>query len=987
MIGNGAGALGDVSVSVDPTQVVREIDPSFFGANVEWPEMAKGLVDPATGALDANLVALMRLLGLGSLRFLGNDFYHWQVAVGPMGQRGDNYNPDTLANEPSVLGPDEFAAVREALGAQGIVSVNAGTGDAAEAASWVRYTNLTLQKPVTWWEIGNEPYNYSPTLTPFDQVYQTPEQYAARVREYAQAMKAVDPTIRVGAGTALDTGNYQTLYHPDWNQRVLAAVADIIDFVALHNGYAPLTGDTVDMKNPVERKRAYDALLAAPDYVAENVRQVRDQINQAAGQRADRISIAVTEYAAWFGISPDDVDQSRALVCALYTADLLRAYLAEPSVVTVHYMPVIDRWNGAPIRNGYDQRVLSPVYWVLQLFGSHFGRLLIKSTVSGSPTYSFEGAGIVPPRDGVPYVTAQASVNSAGDQVYVMLVNKHDASSQQTVINVEGQSSLSSAQAWTLTGPAMNAINGPSLTDTTVTADPPIMLNSLPVQVSGSTVTVTLPPRSVNAVTIGGEPHPMPSPCTFAPDAQPPGTVEMSINGGALCTASREVALSVSATGAAETRFRNEGGAWEPWEPYSSQRFWNLPPGDGQKTVWVQCRDACGYLSPEASGSITLDATAPDVAMTSPASGAQVRSVVELAADASDANGVGYVVFSVDGVEIGGDATAPYEWLWDTRSLSVSEGEHVLGATAYDNAGNRSDHTIAVTVDNTAPDVAITSPASGAQVGSVVALAADATDANGVGYVVFSVDGVEIGADATAPYEWLWDTRSLSVSEGEHVLGATAYDSVGNRSDHTIPVTVDNGTFGDVPKTHVFWRFIEAIYAWGLTSGCSDSPLLYCPSEYITRGQMAKFLCIASGKEPLFSETPRFADVPQTHPFYAWIERLADGASWGGNPPTTGCGGGSYCPDQIVTRWQMAKFLCVVSGKGPLDADTPTFSDVSKAHPFYGWIERLADSASWGGNAPTWGCTAAPQRKFCPNGSVTRGEMAKFLSIAFGLAT
>jgi hypothetical protein len=46
-----------------------------------------------------------------------------------------------------------------------------------------------------------------------------------------------------------------------------------------------------------------------------------------------------------------------------------------------------------------------------------------------------------------------------------------------------------------------------------------------------------------------------------------------------------------------------------------------------------------------------------------------------------------------------------------------------------------------------------------------------------------------------------------------------------------------------------------------------------------------------------------FADVPDTHPFCAWIQQLAN------DQITAGCGGGKYCPDSSVTRAQMAVFL------------------------------------------------------------------------------
>jgi hypothetical protein len=54
-----------------------------------------------------------------------------------------------------------------------------------------------------------------------------------------------------------------------------------------------------------------------------------------------------------------------------------------------------------------------------------------------------------------------------------------------------------------------------------------------------------------------------------------------------------------------------------------------------------------------------------------------------------------------------------------------------------------------------------------------------------------------------------------------------------------------SATFSDVPTTHTFFRFIEALVASGITSGCGQGQ--YCPAQPVTRGQMAAFLAIALG--------------------------------------------------------------------------------------------------------------------------------------------
>ena len=49
----------------------------------------------------------------------------------------------------------------------------------------------------------------------------------------------------------------------------------------------------------------------------------------------------------------------------------------------------------------------------------------------------------------------------------------------------------------------------------------------------------------------------------------------------------------------------------------------------------------------------------------------------------------------------------------------------------------------------------------------------------------------------------------------------------------------------DVPTTHTFFRFIEALAASGITGGCGAGS--YCPDAPVTRGQMSVFLATALG--------------------------------------------------------------------------------------------------------------------------------------------
>jgi hypothetical protein len=113
--------------------------------------------------------------------------------------------------------------------------------------------------------------------------------------------------------------------------------------------------------------------------------------------------------------------------------------------------------------------------------------------------------------------------------------------------------------------------------------------------------------------------------------------------------------------------------------------------------------------------------------------------------------------------------------------------------------------------------------------------------------------------------------------------------------------------FADVPLSYWADNWIEQLYGDGITSGCLTFPLSYCPDQTVTRDQMAKFLLKAEHgalyTPPDVGGSTGFADVPADYWAAAWIKQLA------AEGITSGCGGGNYCPDNPVTRAQMAKFL------------------------------------------------------------------------------
>lgn len=182
--------------------------------------------------------------------------------------------------------------------------------------------------------------------------------------------------------------------------------------------------------------------------------------------------------------------------------------------------------------------------------------------------------------------------------------------------------------------------------------------------------------------------------------------------------------------------------------------------------------------------------------------------------------------------------------------------------------------------------------------------------------------------------------------------------------------------FIDVPPSHQFHDFVNTVARNEITVGCGGGN--YCPGQNIPRSQMAVFLLkgkFGSTHIPPPATGGVFLDV-QPGDFAAdWIEELASLGITGG------CGNGNYCPNNPVTRAEMAVFLLkslLGSGYAPPPASGTIFSDVLLGDFAADWIEDLY------ARGVTGGCGTNPLR-YCPNNPNTRGEMAVFVTKTFSL--
>lgn len=239
------------------------------------------------------------------------------------------------------------------------------------------------------------------------------------------------------------------------------------------------------------------------------------------------------------------------------------------------------------------------------------------------------------------------------------------------------------------------------------------------------------------------------------------------------------------------------------------------------------------------------------------------------------------------------------------------------------------------------------------------------------------------GVGNSAGVEYLWRVVEL---EGHTILPIQRTDSSFTftpsvAGDYSIWVTIKVGTsttsffidftaFGDLIG-NTFTSDILWLAEEGITKGCNPPANdKFCADSQVTRGQMAAFLVRALDLPA--APSAGFVDTVGTT-FEADIDRLAAaGITKGCNQPVND----RYCPDDTVTRGQMAALL-VRAMDYTDDGGGDLFTD-DDGNIFETDIDRLATAGV------TSGCNPPVDNRFCPNDAVTRGQMAAFLHRALG---
>jgi hypothetical protein len=429
------GAKVDIKLSLGTE--VAPVTPRHFGNNLAWYDGKAWLKSP-------DVVEKALKSGIRFWRWPGGssaDNYHWDGSYGAHTKDHDGHETAKM-NDPTAAGSDDFIDFCRATQSEAIVTVNYGLAryanvqKAAElAARWVRYFNVEKGFKVRYWEIGNEVYG------PWEEgnkVAGKPplsgDAYAKDFVVIAQAMREVDPDIRIGAvAVDADSGDEWTGFRW-WMRDMLPVLGDSADFLISHNYFQwPFERDK--FVNPSNEK-----LFGNVPKVAKAKADIEAMVKKYT-RRTTPLGVMLTEFNMVNASAPQTIQLISGLFAAEVVGEAIKAgYLGSN---------LWDWKNGLDPKLGGDHGMLAtgdsavpestprPTFFAYALYERAFAHRMIEASSSE------------------PRVKVYAS-RFAGGEPGLVVVNEQ---TEPVTLHLElgGSALKGTAVGWVLDGTGLNA--------------------------------------------------------------------------------------------------------------------------------------------------------------------------------------------------------------------------------------------------------------------------------------------------------------------------------------------------------------------------------------------------------------------------------------------------------------------------------------------------------------------------------------------------
>lgn len=386
---------------------------------------------PKKDRLRLDVVDALRKINIPNLRWPGGCFadeYHWRDGIGERNKRPKMINTHWGGvTEDNSFGTHEFLELCSLLQTEPYIAGNVGSGTVEEMSKWVEYLNADGETPMTrirkengrstpwkvsFWGVGNESWGCGGNMTP--------EYYANEYRRYATFARNYPgaPLKKVAGGA--NSADY------NWTEVLMKNIPRHMMWgLSLHHYTIP-TGNwgkkgSATQFDDAEYFNTMKNCLFMEELVSKHA-AIMDKYD------ADKkVALVVDEWGIWTdvepGTNPGFLYQQNSLRDALIAATTLNIFNNHADRVRMaNLAQTVNVLQALVLTKGTDM-VLTPTYYVFDLYKQHMDAHLIPVNISGSD--------YINGKDKLPAINASASIDSTG-KIHLTLVNI-DAKNEITI--------------------------------------------------------------------------------------------------------------------------------------------------------------------------------------------------------------------------------------------------------------------------------------------------------------------------------------------------------------------------------------------------------------------------------------------------------------------------------------------------------------------------------------------------------------------------
>ena len=446
----------------------------------------------------ADIIKAWKEIGPTVFRWPGGNFtsgYDWRDGIGDPDKRKPVYDYAWNALEPNDVGIEEFMTLTRTLPIEPYICVNDGYGDAHSAAEEVQYFNGAATTPmgklraanghpepykVKWWNVGNEMYG------PWQLGHMSLAHYTIKHNMFVEAMRAVDPTIKIVASGATPaemstTGAAQTIQgkpqalfgdsEVDWDGGLLARSSDNLDAIAEH--LYPRASEYFDSEqqkwlpsddSPVDRARRL------PNRVKCAVEAWQEYQKRFPNLKLDSIPIALDEWMVGAAgklpgmTAPSTGPEGRGPRASMFTAISAAEAMQETFRHSDNFL--LGAFTASTLTLTFDKvsANVAPVGLMFELYRRHFGSIPV--AISGNApqhevkgTVNFDKPKVSSGSDTYP-VDVSAAFTADRKTLTIAIVNPSDTE-QKVGVALQGVKIGSKGRVWKIAATNWDPRNDP----------------------------------------------------------------------------------------------------------------------------------------------------------------------------------------------------------------------------------------------------------------------------------------------------------------------------------------------------------------------------------------------------------------------------------------------------------------------------------------------------------------------------------------------